>query len=208
MAAFDASTGIFWAQCRYDDGQAYRLIGMDTRSGRVAHNLTDPYMAGGMACGGGRCFLIGITRELVRAGTFERVLVELSCTGAGAAAECSVGPPLLRLPTVCIMLGGVMAIDVKTQTVYGVLQNNSATSPCGGESGSESGGGGGTRAAELVRWRPPQATAAGTAVTAAAADAGFKLLGIDFSSKVPVVSGEPILCASINLCPVSITATN
>ena len=210
FAAFDATHGIFWAQCVYNNGRTYRLIGLDARSGRVAHNLTDPYMAGGMACGGGRCFLIGITHTLVRAGTFERVLVELSCPGT-AAGECTVSTPLLRLPGVCIMLGGLMTIDPKTKTLYAVLQNNSATSPCGGGTGV-------VNAGDLVRWAPmshPTSDAdvaraptdtQGTPATATATDTGFKLLGIGFSSEVPVVVGEPVLCASVMLCPISITA--
>ena len=205
VGAYDATTGILWAQCVYGNGRTYSLLGMDTRSGRVAHNVTDPYMAGGMACSTtGRCFLIGITREGVPAGaSFERVLVELTCRGGRCALSTE---PLLRLPGVCIMLGGLMAIDTEAQTIYGVLQNNSATSPCGGMAiGGNGRGGVGAAAADLV-WRRggPTDDAAAAAAAAAAADAGFKLLAVDFSSKVPVVVGEPVLCASVPLCPVSI----
>ena len=203
VGAYDAATGILWAQCVYGNGRTYSLLGMDTHSGgRVAHNVTDPYLAGGMACSAtGRCFLIGITREGVRAGTFERVLVELTCRGGRCTLSAE---PLLRLPGVCIMLGGLMAVDTQAQTIYGVLQNNSATSPCGGgvAVGGNGRGGVGGVAADLV-WRRGGPTD-DAAATAAAADAGFKLLAVDFSSKVPVVVGEPVLCASVPLCPVSI----
>ena len=155
-------------------------------------------MAGGMACGGGRCFLIGITRTLVRAGTFERCLAELKCTTATATASCAVSKePLLRLPGVCIMFGGVMTIDAATSTIYSVLQNNSAASPCGGGVGSS--GGVPTGAAGLVRWGP-------SAAPAPSPDTGWKVLGIDFSSQRPVVAGEPVVCASQALCPTSIAA--
>jgi hypothetical protein len=202
VGAYDAATGILWAQCINGNGKTYSLLGMDTHSGRVAHNVTDPYMAGGMACSTtGRCFLIGITREDIPAGaSFERVLVELTCRGG----RCALGTePLLRLPGVCIILGGLMAVDTQAQTIYGVLQNNSATSPCGGMAIGGNGRGGVGAAADLV-WRRGGPTGDAAVAVAAVADAGFKLLAIDFSSKVPVVVGEPVLCASLQLCPVSI----
>ena len=164
-------------------------------------------MAGGMACGGGRCFLIGITRTFVRAGTFERVLAELSCARSRASGDrggvadgngalaCSVSEPLLRLPTVCIMFGGVMAVDAATSTIYGVLQNNSATSPCGGIGLQHERSDGAARSADFMRWGVP------------ATDTGWKLLGISYLRAVPKVVGEPIVCASQGLCPVSIAAS-
>lgn len=206
VGAFDSATGIFWAQCIGNMGRTYNLIGIDAQSGEVVQNLTDPYMAAGMACGGGRCFLIGITHTFVRAGTFERVLVELTCTarrhanvdgnGNGdadgrnntSALACTISAePLLRLPTVCLMFGGVMTLDAATSTIYGVLQNNSAASPCGG---------GGADGADFVRWGVPATT-----------DTGWKLLGVSYLGAVPKVVGEPLVCASQGLCPISIAAS-
>jgi hypothetical protein len=205
VGAFDATTGILWAQCKYDNGRTYSLLGMDTHSGIVTHNVSDPYMAGGMACSdNGRCFLIGITRKDVRPGaSFERVLAELSCdiSELSGNLSCTISStPLLRLPNVCIMLGGLMAVETKTQIIYGVLQNSSTTSPCSGGGGMI---GGDAAAADLVVWHREGIPAA---VQDVVADTGFKLLSIDFSSKVPAVVSEPVLCTNIMLCPISITA--
>ena len=135
---------------------------------------------------------------------------------------CAVSAaPLLRMPGVCLIFGGVMTIDTATSTIYSVLQNNSATSPCGGGGGigigiggggggvGVGGGGGGADGVEGVkgtavalarRFRSPAAAAGGV-------DTAWKVLGISFASKVPAVSGEPVVCASQALCPVSIAAT-
>ena len=216
VGAYDATSRILWAQCIYGNGRTYSLLGMDTRSGAVTHNVTDPYMAGGMACSvNGRCFLIGITHLNLRPGaSFERVLVELSCsdnsgnsssgTGGNARLSCTISStPLLRLPNVCIMLGGLMTIESKSQIIYSVLQNSSATSPCSGSSSSSDirSAAAGTVGNNLVVWRPRKGRAA-----AVATDTGFKLLVIDFSTVVPAVVGEPVLCASVMLCPISISA--
>ena len=92
----------------------------------------------------------------------------------------------------------------KTQTINDVLQNNSATAPCGGTSGpsgSGSGSGSEVAAADLVLRRdgPQMDVPATSTPAAAAADTEFKLLAIDSSSEAPTVAGEPVtvLCCAV-----------
>ena len=88
----------------------------------------------------------------------------------------------------------------KTQTINDVLQNNSATAPCGGTSGP-SGSGSEVAAADLVLRRdgPQMDVPATSTPAAAAADTEFKLLAIDSSSEAPTVAGEPVtvLCCAV-----------
>ena len=54
VGAFDATSNTLWVQVVY--GAAYQLLGHDATSGQLTQNVSDPYTAGAMACGGGRCF--------------------------------------------------------------------------------------------------------------------------------------------------------
>ena len=215
IGGYDPITNILWAQVLYNDGSLYCLVGISSLTGKVVQNITDPYMAGGMSCvksssngdQNGRCLLIGITRDSVKQGTFERVLIELTCVNHvedASSYDCALSAPLMRLPTVCIMIGGVMSID--GNIINSVLQNNSATSPCyqqenkhafvatsAQKSTSNGGGNGGGN---------------GGVTSMSKNDMGWKVMSIDYAA-LQVVA-EPIICSKQDLsdCPVSIASVH
>ena len=213
IGGYDPITNIFWAQVLYNDGSLYCLIGINSMTGKVVQNITDPYMAGGMSClknvktgdKNGRCFLIGITHKSVKQGTFERVLVDLTCINNVedvSSYECTLSAPLMRLPTVCIMFGGVFAID--GNIINSVLQKNSATSPCYQQQQRNQNAFVTTTANTMNNL--VTADIGGGAGSLSKNDTGWKVISIDYDA-LQVVA-EPIICSkqSFSDCPISIAS--